>query len=152
MYRCTLLHCKAVNLVLWQCEFTWRIIILGVLCTPHQIIGGAWAPPAPTLLRLCAVYSVRLESQEWHRRTNNWWQYSASIRHIAASRTCKLRFYMVLLPTEYFSVLSSGNRTPGSRFYFDHLDTFVCLHQLVLKAQGCSYNNNNCKRLTYGSF
>jgi len=38
---------------------------------------------------------------------------------------------------------SSGNRTPGSRFYSDLLDTmadFVCIHQLILK------------RLTYGSF
>jgi len=31
---------------------------------------------------------------------------------------------------------TSGNRTPGSRFYSDLLDTladFVCIHQLVLK-------------------
>ena len=28
---------------------------------------------------------------------------------------------------------SSGNRTPGSRFYSDLLDTSVCIHQLVLK-------------------
>ena len=26
--------------------------------------------------KLCHVPSVRLESQEWHWRTNNWWQYS----------------------------------------------------------------------------
>ena len=29
--------------------------------------------------------------------------------------------------------LPSGNRTPGSRFYSDLLDTSVCIHQLVLK-------------------
>ena len=28
-------------------------------------------------------------------------------------------------------LLSSGNRTPGSRFYSDLLDTSVCIHQLV---------------------
>jgi len=28
--------------------------------------------------------------------------------------------------------------------------TFICMHQLVLKVLGCSYNN--CKQLTYGSF
>ena len=54
----------------------------------------------------------------------------------------------------YFSVSTSGNRTPGSGFYFELLDTFVCMfvcmHQLILKALGCSYNN--CKQLTYGSF
>ena len=47
--------------------------------------------------------------------------------------------------------VSSGNRTPGSRFYSDLLDTLadsICIHQLVLKP-GCSYN---CRRLTYGSF
>jgi len=48
---------------------------------------------------------------------------------------------------------SSGNRTPGSRFYSDLLETSVCMHQLVdkasFKAIGCSYN---CKRLTYDSF
>ena len=49
--------------------------------------------------------------------------------------------------------LPSGNRTPGSRFYSDLLDTTVCIHQLVLKrrskALGCS---SNCRRLAYGSF
>ena len=33
-------------------------------------------------------------------------------------------------------VITSGNRTPGSRFYSDLLDTLadsVCIHQLVLK-------------------
>ena len=30
-------------------------------------------------------------------------------------------------------IISSGNRTPGSRFYSDLLDTSVCIHQLVLK-------------------
>jgi len=29
--------------------------------------------------------------------------------------------------------ISSGNRTPGSRFYSDLMDTSVCVHQLVLK-------------------
>ena len=36
----------------------------------------------------------------------------------------------------YFYVITSGNRTPGSRFYSDLLDTLadsVCIHQLVLK-------------------
>jgi len=35
-----------------------------------------------------------------------------------------------------FVLISSGNRTPGSRFYSDHLDTLadsVRIHQLVLK-------------------
>ena len=47
---------------------------------------------------------------------------------------------------------SSGNRTPGSRFYSDLLGTSVCIHQHVLKrvqALGCSHN---CRRLTHGSF
>jgi len=30
-------------------------------------------------------------------------------------------------------ITSSGNRTPGSRFYSDLLDTSVCIHVLVLK-------------------
>ena len=33
-------------------------------------------------------------------------------------------------------IYSSGNRTPGSRFYSDLLDTladFVCIHQLILQ-------------------
>ena len=52
----------------------------------------------------------------------------------------------------YFN-LSSGNRTPGSRFYSDLLDTFL-LHppartQASFKALGCSYN---CRQLTCGSF
>ena len=50
--------------------------------------------------------------------------------------------------------LTSGNRTPGGRFYSDLLDTSVCIHQLVLKrssrALGCS--QHNCKWLSYGSF
>ena len=43
-------------------------------------------------------------------------------------------------------LLPSGNRTPGSRFYSDLLDTSadsVCIHQLCqvsFKALGCSYN------------
>ena len=37
---------------------------------------------------------------------------------------------------QMFLGYSSGNRTPGSRFYSDLLDTltdFVCTHQLMLK-------------------
>ena len=50
----------------------------------------------------------------------------------------------------YSSIIPSGNRTPGSRFYSDLLDTSVCIRtQASFKALGCSYN---CKRLTYGSF
>ena len=40
-------------------------------------------------------------------------------------------------------LIKSSNRTPGSRFYSDLLDTWadsVCIHQLVFKALGCSYN------------
>ena len=52
-----------------------------------------------------------------------------------------------------YLVSSCGNRTPGSRFYSDLLDTSVCIHQLVLKcrskALGCSCS---CRRLAYGSF
>jgi len=36
----------------------------------------------------------------------------------------------------FFYITTSGNHTPGSRFYSDLLDTsadFVCIHQLVLK-------------------
>jgi len=33
----------------------------------------------------------------------------------------------------FIYITSSGNRTPGSRFYSDLLDTSVCIHQLVLK-------------------
>jgi len=40
--------------------------------------------------------------------------------------------------------ITSGNRTPGSRFYSDLLDTSVCIHQLV--------SARNCRRLTYSSF
>ena len=49
---------------------------------------------------------------------------------------------------------TSGNRTPGSRFYSDLLDTLadsVCIHQLVssvVQRLGCSYN---CRRLTCAS-
>ena len=35
-----------------------------------------------------------------------------------------------------FMLFTSGNRTPGSRFYSDLLDTLadsVCIHQLLLK-------------------
>ena len=35
-----------------------------------------------------------------------------------------------------FLYIYSGNRTPGSRFYSDLLDTladFVCIHQLIFK-------------------
>ena len=32
-----------------------------------------------------------------------------------------------------FCYQSSGNRTPGSRFYCDLLNTSVCIHQLVLR-------------------
>ena len=51
-------------------------------------------------------------------------------------------------------IVSSGNRTPGSRFYSDFLDTLadsVCIHQLValFKALGCWYN---CRQLTCSSF
>ena len=55
-----------------------------------------------------------------------------------------------------FVVTTSGNRTPGSRFYSDLLDALadsVCIHQLVLKRRSkqlvCSCN---CRQLTYGSF
>jgi len=50
---------------------------------------------------------------------------------------------------------SSGNGSPGSRFYSDLLDTladFICIHQFCqtsFKAVGYSYN---CRQLTYGSF
>ena len=61
-----------------------------------------------------------------------------------------LNLFFILYP------ITSGNRTPGSRFYSDLLDTSVSIHQLVLKrcssalqALGCSHN---CRRLTYGSF
>jgi len=30
-------------------------------------------------------------------------------------------------------IVTSSNRTPGSSFYSDLLDTSVCIHQLVLK-------------------
>jgi len=46
--------------------------------------------------------------------------------------------------------VTSGNRTPGSRFYSDLLDTSVCIHQLVLKR--LSKRSYNCRRLTDGSF
>ena len=48
--------------------------------------------------------------------------------------------------------VTSGNCTPGSRFYSDLLDTLadsIYIHQVVLKALGCSYN---CRRLAYDSF
>jgi len=35
-----------------------------------------------------------------------------------------------------FTMVTSGNRTPGSRLYYELLDTladFVCIHQLILK-------------------
>ena len=53
-----------------------------------------------------------------------------------------------------FTYITSGNRTPGSRFYSDLLGSSVCIHQLVLKrrnfkALGCSCN---CRRLADGSF
>ena len=49
-------------------------------------------------------------------------------------------------------IVSSGNHTPGSRFYSEILDT--SLHppartQTSFKALGCSCN---CRRLAYGSF
>jgi len=46
---------------------------------------------------------------------------------------------------------TSGNRTPGSRFYSDLLDTlvdFVCIHQLILKRR----SKRKAARLTCGSF
>jgi len=42
----------------------------------------------------------------------------------------------VVYSINYFVYYSSGNRTPGSRFYSDLLDTSVCMHQPALK--GCS--------------
>ena len=55
-------------------------------------------------------------------------------------------------------IIASGNRTPGSRFYSDLLDTWadsVCIHQLVLKhcskAPDCSYTCNS-KWLTCDPF
>jgi len=33
----------------------------------------------------------------------------------------------------FFNYITSGNRTPGSRFYSDLLDASVCMHQLILK-------------------
>jgi len=54
----------------------------------------------------------------------------------------------------FFVCHTSGNRTPGSRFYSDLLDTLadsVCIQQLALKrcSKCCSYN---CRRLIHGSF
>ena len=55
----------------------------------------------------------------------------------------------------FINITTSGNRTPGSRFYSDLLDTWAdCLYPPArtpasFKALGCSYN---CRRLTYGSF
>ena len=62
-------------------------------------------------------------------------------------------FAAAWVPIKFLLIdVTSGNRTPGSRFYSDLLDTFVCIHQLVLKrrskALGCSCN---CRRLAYGS-
>ena len=55
---------------------------------------------------------------------------------------------------DFFVCRTSGNRTPGSRFYSDLLDTLadsVCIQQLVLKhrSKWCSCN---CRRLIHGSF
>jgi len=47
----------------------------------------------------------------------------------------------VHISTVIFLFLSSGNRTPGSRFYSDVLDTLadsVCIHQLVFKRRSKS--------------
>ena len=48
--------------------------------------------------------------------------------------------------------LSSGNRTPGSRFYSDLLDTSACIHKLVLKRLQVESARLKCRRLTDGSF
>jgi len=65
---------------------------------------------------------------------------------IFAALSCELWGYILL----YY--ITSGNRTPGSRSYPGLLDTLadsICIHQLVLKALGCSYN---CRWLAYDSF
>ena len=58
------------------CCITIHYWITGVVTCAHTIIQ-------PSLLvhssKLCHVPSVRLESQEWHWRMNNCWQYSTSI-------------------------------------------------------------------------
>ena len=54
---------------------------------------------------------------------------------------------------KFFKQISSGNRTPGSRFYSDLLDISVNIYQLVLKR--CSSVRllaYYCRRLTCGSF
>ena len=33
----------------------------------------------------------------------------------------------------WIHIITSGNRTPGSRFYSDLFETSVCMHQLILK-------------------
>jgi len=42
--------------------------------------------------------------------------------------------YNVSLIYKLFHIVTSGNRTPGSRFYSELLATFVCIHQLILQA------------------
>jgi len=77
-----------------------------------------------------------------------WWR-SRGVVKIFVALSCRQWGYL------HYLHYKSGNRTPGSRFYSDLLDTladFVCIHQLMLvsfKALGCSYN---CMRLTCGSF
>ena len=38
-----------------------------------------------------------------------------------------------IVPRNIMQYNTSNNRTPGSRFYSDLLDTSVCIHQVVLK-------------------
>jgi len=40
---------------------------------------------------------------------------------------------LAVLKTKKICIFTSGNRTLGSRFYSDLLDTSVCIHQLILK-------------------
>ena len=44
-----------------------------------------------------------------------------------------VRIFVALSCELWGYLLTSGNHTPGSRFYSDLLDTSVCIHQLVLK-------------------
>ena len=45
----------------------------------------------------CCMSSVRLESQEWHWRTDNWWQYNMSIQQGRVCMVQQVHMYEFLL-------------------------------------------------------
>ena len=100
-----------------SCCTTIHYWITGVVTCTRCLVHSTKTKP-------CRVPLVRLESQKWHWRTNNWWQYSTSIRQgriewlptdMASTHVWVLPF--VFIPCIHFGKAEAAYRHRGLASY-----------------------------------